>query len=183
MEEFKYSFPLKTFGKLFCLKSRLSIPTFPPNFTQKLKGIREQVTCCPCVVWNNWATAAKASELGSCGTAGTEFAATCGGSEGTLAGGGGEPGGFQEHRKGCVTPQRPSCSPQQVSAACNLLFIPKGSIYSTPAACSVRSAMNCSAHCSHLHLGCTGTEKLVPHGILAPSSMFILCRFRKALTT
>lgn len=37
--------------------------------------------------------------------------------------------------------------------------------------------MNCSGHCSHLHLQCTKIETLVPHGILAPSS-----RFRKALT-
>lgn len=135
-----------------------------------------QVTCCPCVVWNSWATAAKASELGSCGTEGTEFAVTCGGSEGTLAGGGGEPEGLQDHRKGCVTPRHSSCSPQQVSAhdpLCN----PQGPTDTTPAAYSGHSAVNCSGHCSHLHLQCTKIETLVPHGILAPSS-----RFRKALT-
>lgn len=29
MEEFKYSFPPKTFGKLFCFKPRLPVPPFP----------------------------------------------------------------------------------------------------------------------------------------------------------
>lgn len=78
----------------------------------------------------------------------------------------------QEHRKGCVTPQHSSCSPQQLSGY-NPLFNPKGPIYTTPAAYSVHSAMNCPGHCSHLHSGCTKTEKLVPHRILAPSSMFV----------
>lgn len=41
--------------------------------------------------WNSWATAAKASELGNCGTVGTEFVVACGSSEETLTGGGGEP--------------------------------------------------------------------------------------------
>lgn len=62
------------------------LPSFlPPHLTYK------HVTCCPCVVWNNWATAAKASELGNCGIVGTELAVTWGGSEVTFAGGGGEP--------------------------------------------------------------------------------------------
>lgn len=121
MEEFKYSCFCKFSTEDLWEALLLQIQTinFPPHFRQELKwkGIREQVTCCPCVVWNSWATAAKASELGSCGTLGTEFAVTCGGSEGTLAGGGGEPEGVQEHRKGSVTPQRSPCTPQQVSAA------------------------------------------------------------------
>lgn len=51
----------------------------------------QQLTCWPWVVWNSWATAAKASELGNCGMVGMEFVGACASSEEAFTGGGGEP--------------------------------------------------------------------------------------------
>lgn len=134
MEEFKYSnsckFSTVDLWEALLLQIQVINSTASPLLSYR--NWSEQVTCCPCVVWNSWATAAKASELGSCGTVGTEFAVTCGASEGTLAGGGGEPEGSRitgragwllniplaPHSKGlpttpCLTPRadlhHPSC--------------------------------------------------------------------------
>lgn len=86
--------------------SSLTVALFPPSNALGIRDRKQELTtvqtannltlggwftCWPWVLWNSWATAAKASELGSCGTAGTELVVASGGSEETLTGGGGEP--------------------------------------------------------------------------------------------
>lgn len=140
------------------------LPSFlPPHLTYK------HVTCCPCVVWNNWATAAKASELGNCGIVGTELAVTWGGSEVTFAGGGGEPKisiGMDKklhYSKNCTNqcihlPPWNTC----LSTVAYLNQKKKNQfhtpIWNTPIAYFIHFAFNCSIHCSYL---CTGHTKKI----------------------
>lgn len=138
------------------------LPSFlPPHLTYK------HVTCCPCVVWNNWATAAKASELGNCGIVGTELAVTWGGSEVTFAGGGGEPKisiGMDKKLHYSILYSSVHTSLKHLSIHSSL-FKPKKKknqfhtpIWNTPIAYFIHFAFNCSIHCSYL---CTGHTKKI----------------------